>query len=153
MTRIIALALALAAIAEPALAHRYESLRSDKVYLREGPGFRHRILFVYRRKSYPFEVIATYQGWARVRDCDETEGWISQTMLSDVRTVVVTGSERASLRAQSFAAAPVVAWAESGVVGKLKACKPQFCKITAGGVSGWVARNRIWGVDAGEIFN
>ena len=41
--------------AVPAYAGHYASLRSNKVYLREGPTFEHRILFTYQRKDYPVE--------------------------------------------------------------------------------------------------
>jgi SH3-like domain-containing protein len=153
VTRIFLLALALAAIAQPALAHRYESLRSDKAYLREGPSQRNRILFVYERKGYPFEVIATYDGWARVRDADGVRGWISQTLLTEARTVLVRGKGRVALRVKPFAAARLLAWVEPGVVAKLKACKPQFCEVSVGGATGWIVRSRIWGVDAGEILD
>jgi len=151
--RRFALALLFALIAQPALAAHYASLRSDKVYLREGPTYQHRVLFIYKRKDYPLEVLAAYDSWRRVRDVDGTVGWVSQTMLSDVRTVLITGKGKASLRASAYPAAPIRAEAEPGVVAKLRACKPQFCEITAGGVTGWIDRTRIWGVDAGEIID
>jgi SH3-like domain-containing protein len=147
-----ALLLLAALAAAPAPPH-YASLRSDKVYLREGPTYQHRILFTYKRRDYPVLVLAAYENWRRVRDADGTVGWMSQTMLSDARTVLVTGKEKAELRSSPEPTAPVTAKAEPGVVGKLKACKPQFCKITAGGVTGWIDRHRIWGVDSGEIID
>jgi SH3-like domain-containing protein len=151
--RRILLALVFAALAMPASAAHYASLRSDKVFLREGPTFQHRVLFIYKRKDYPVEVLSTYESWRRVRDADGTTGWMSQTMLSDARTVLVEGKSPVMLRTAPYAAAAVSAKAEPGVVGKLKACKPQFCEIIAGGVTGWIDRTRIWGVDAGEIIN
>jgi SH3-like domain-containing protein len=111
------------------------------------------VLFIYKRRDYPVEVLAAYESWRRVRDADGTVGWVSQTMISDTRTVLVTGKDKAPLRSSPSATAPPVAQAEPGVVGKLKACKPQFCKITAGGVTGWIDKSRIWGVDAGEIID
>jgi SH3-like domain-containing protein len=78
---------------------------------------------------------------------------MSQTMVSDKRTALVVGHGSAPLRSAPFAAAPVLAEAEPGVVATLRACKPQFCEIVAGGQKGWIDRTRIWGVDAGEIIN
>lgn len=137
----------------PAGAMHYASLKSDKVFLREGPTYKHRVLFVYKRKDYPLQVIAAYDSWRRVRDVDGTVGWMSQTMLSDIRSVLVTGKGRAQIRSAPSLGASILANAEPGVVARLKACKPQFCKITAGGVTGWIDRSRIWGVDAGEIID
>jgi len=145
--------LALVLAATPALAGHYASLKSDKVYLREGPTYKHRVLFVYQRKGYPLQVLAAYDSWRRVRDSDGAVGWISQTMLSDLRTVLVLGKARADIRAGISPASDVVAKADPGVVARLKACKPRFCQIVAGGVTGWIERDRIWGVDAGETID
>lgn len=150
--RRFALAVLIAAFAVPASAARYASLRSDKVFLREGPTYQHRVLFTYKRKDYPVQVIATYESWRRVRDVDGTVGWISQMMLSDTRTVLVTGKGHAAIRSQPYATASLRAWADPGVVAKLKACKPQFCEIVADGLRGWIDKSRIWGVDSGETI-
>ena len=150
--RRFALAVLIAAFAVPASAARYASLCSDKVFLREGPTYQHRVLFTYKRKDYPVQVIATYESWRRVRDVDGTVGWISQMMLSDTRTVLVTGKGHAAIRSQPYATASLRAWADPGVVAKLKACKPQFCEIVADGLRGWIDKSRIWGVDSGETI-
>ena len=145
--------LALLLAATQASASHYVSLKSGKVYLREGPTYKHRVLFVYQRKGYPFEVLTAYDSWRRVRDSDGAIGWISQTMLSDLRSVLVLGKARADIRIRLDPTSPVVAKADPGVVARLKACKPRFCQIVAGGVTGWIERDRIWGVDPGEIIN
>lgn len=150
--RRFALAVLIAAFAVPASAARYASLRSDKVFLREGPTYQHRVLFTYKRKDYPVQVIATYESWRRVRDVDGTVGWISQMMLSEARTVLITGKGHAAIRSQPYATASLRAWADPGVVAKLKACKPQFCEIVADGLRGWIDKSRIWGVDSGETI-
>lgn len=145
-------ALLLAGAAARAGDAPFMSLRSDKVYLREGPTYQHRVLWEYRRKGYPLEVIDTYQGWRRVRDEDGTTGWVSAVMLSQLRTVVVTGHERAAIAASPGIGAKVIAWAEPGVVAEVKACKPRFCEVSSGDVEGWIDKNKIWGVRAGEVF-
>jgi SH3-like domain-containing protein len=140
-------------LATPAQAGHYASLRSSKVFLREGPTFQHRVLFIYERKDYPVEVLTSYETWRRVRDADGTIGWVSQTMLSDARTVLVTGRGRADIRSGPYAAASIIARADPGVVARLRACKPLFCEIVADGLKGWIDRTRIWGVDAGEVID
>src|SRR3569832_1583860 len=151
--RRFALVLLAECFAVPAHAGHYASLRSNKVYLREGPTFQHRILFIYERKDYPVDVLASYETWRRVRDADGTVGWVSQSLLSDARTVLVIGKGRADVRDAPYAAGAVIAKAEPGVVARLKACKPQFCEISASGLKGWIDRTRIWGVDAGEVID
>ena len=133
-------------------AAQFASLRSDKVYLREGPTYRHRVLWVYQRKGWPVEVIDSYEGWRRVRDKDGTTGWVSAAMLSSVRTVIVTASGKVPISAGAGPRAKVIALAEPGVVAGLEACKPQVCKVSAGEIDGWIEKNKIWGVGAGEVF-
>lgn len=139
--------------AGPVWAAHYVSLRSDKAFLREGPTYQHRVLFIYKRKDYPLQLLSVYESWRKVRDADGTTGWMSQTMLSDQRTVLVVGKGTAALHAAADDISTVVAKAEPGVVAKLKACKPQSCEIVADGQKGWIDRTRIWGVDAGELIN
>ena len=139
--------------AAPAWAARYVSLRSDKAFLREGPTYQHRVLFIYKRKDYPLQVLSVYESWRKVRDVDGTTGWMSQTNLSDKRTVLVVGKGTAALHASPDNASSVIAKAQPGVVAKLKSCKPQFCEIVADSQKGWIDRTRIWGVDAGELIN
>lgn len=134
-------------------AARYVSVRSEKAFLREGPTYQHRVLFIYKRKDYPLQVLSVYESWRRVRDADGTVGWMSQTNLSDQRTALVVGQGLAVLRSAPYVTSPIVAKAQPGVVGKLRACKPQFCEITAGNEKGWIDRARIWGVDPGELIN
>ncbi|HEY0265322.1 MAG TPA: SH3 domain-containing protein [Rhizomicrobium sp.] len=130
---------------------RYVSTRSDKAYLREGPTFAHKVLWVYRHKGYPFAVIAQFDVWRRVQAADGTLGWMSAAMLTDNRTVLVTGKGRA----QIFAGADggkVVALADPGAIANLKACTLNACQIKGEGVDGWISKTRIWGVGANEVF-
>jgi SH3-like domain-containing protein len=136
----------------PAHAAHYASLRREEVYLREGPTFRHRVLWIYRRKDYPVEVLGAYQTWRHVRDADGASGWVSQNMLSDMRTVLVIGKARAVLRAGPLGDAALLAWVQPGVVARLGSCKPDICEIAVGGLTGWIDKKNIWGVDAGEIY-
>src|SRR5476651_2036193 len=80
---------------------RYVSQRPDKAYLREGPTFGHKVLWVYRHRSYPFAVIAEFDIWRRVIAADGTVGWMSAAMLSDQRTVLVTGKGQARITADA----------------------------------------------------
>ncbi len=152
MIRKLVLILVLAAAASPASAAHFASLRRDLVYLREGPSFRHRVLWIYKRKDYPVEIIAGYDEWRRVRDVDGSVGWINAKMLSDARSVLVVSKAHVAIRAAPHISAAPIAWAAPGVVAGLKACQRDMCEINAAGLDGWIDRKRIWGVSAGEIF-
>jgi SH3-like domain-containing protein len=152
MKTLLALAVAAAplagAVAAPA---RYVSQRADKAYLREGPSYAHRVLWVYRHKGTPFRVGTHYDIWRKVTAADGTTGWMSAAMLTDRRTVLVTGKGRARIFARADGD-KLVGLAEPGAVANLKACAPRACRITATGIDGWIDKSRIWGVGADEVF-
>src|SRR5580704_3715625 len=109
-----ALVLLAAASASAAPVLRYVSQRADTAYLREGPSFQHRVLWVYRHKGYPFAVIAQYDIWRRVKTPDGTVGWMTAQMLSDQRMVLITGRDRVGLYSDPEPNARLVAYAMPG---------------------------------------
>ena len=128
---------------------RFEVLHADKVNLRAGPGDRYPIEWVYLRKDWPVEVIASFDHWRRVRDWEGTEGWVHEKMITQRREVIVTGAIRALRQGPDLGTAPV-ARAEPGVMAKLVECRGDWCRIEAGDTTGWVQRGDIWGVYPNE---
>jgi SH3-like domain-containing protein len=131
---------------------RYVSQRGDKAYLREGPSYAHKVLWVYRHRGYPYAVIAQFDIWRRVRAADGTVGWMAASMLTDQRTVLVTGKGRAQLF-EKPEGSKVAALADPGAVARLVACALNACHIRGEGADGWISKSRIWGVDANEVFD
>lgn len=141
-----------AAAPEPAPdAPHYASIRRDKAFMREGPSYAHRILWIYQHKDYPVKIVASFDAWRRVRDADGAVGWMHHTQLSDKRSVLFVGA-KSPLRKDDDPASKIVAYAQAGVVAWLRACKPLVCEVEASGTDGWVDRRSIWGVDDGEVF-
>ena len=128
---------------------RYVSLRSGEVNVRAGPGSRYPIEWVFKRRSLPVEVVAEFDTWRKIRDFQGTEGWVHQSMLSGRRMVQVIGQVR-TLRRDPGGSAPAVARMEPGVLGNLEDCRHEWCEIRVSGLSGWVSRAHIWGVDVKE---
>jgi SH3-like domain-containing protein len=77
---------------------------------------------------------------------------MSHAMLGDQRTVLVTGKGRVKLLEESDGG-KVVALADPGAIARLRACTRDACRVHGEGVDGWIAKNRIWGVDANEVFD
>jgi SH3-like domain-containing protein len=158
--RVKSLALAVAVFAAlPAFADappsppQFGSLSRDKVYLREGPSYQHRVLWIYRRAGLPVKILTKYDIWYRVEDSDGTIGWLSNVMLSTRRrTVVVTSKRAAPIRDGSNVNAAAIAYAQHGVVAKLEACKALACEVSVDGTDGWIKKTDIWGVGVGEVF-
>jgi SH3-like domain-containing protein len=149
---VLATGWALAGAQAPAAAPRFVSQRVEIAYMREGPSYAHKVLWVYRHKGYPLEVVASFDIWRRVRDRDGTVGWMNSQMLSDNRTVLVTGQGRVALHASDDLSSKVVGLADPGAILSLKACHAQACRASAKTVDGWIARDRLRGVAKDEVF-
>lgn len=143
------LAAAAPATAAPRLP-RFASLSSAKVYLRQGPSFKSRILWVYHRKGLPVEIIAQFDVWRRVRMPGGTIGWIHVSMLTSSRTVVVTSKANAPIREDAAPGSRILALAAPGVVAKLDHCGASACEVHVSGTDGWIEKKNLWGVRLGE---
>ncbi len=125
---------------------RFQSLRSNEVNLRAGPGVRYRIDWVYKRSDLPVEVVREFEHWRAIRDADGIEGWVNQATLNARRNFIVKGGE-ATLRDDSNDKAPPVATLKPGVIGRIKACPKDsaWCHVTVAGHAGYLRRNQFWG--------
>jgi SH3-like domain-containing protein len=130
----------------------YVSQRAAQAFLREGPTFQHKVLWVFKHKGYPFGVIAQYDTWRRVVTADGTVGWMAAAMLAEQRTVLVTGKGQVKIMAGAYGG-KVVGLANPGATANLVSCEPQVCRIKGEGIDGWITRVRIWGVAQGEIIH
>jgi SH3-like domain-containing protein len=130
----------------------YVSQRGSLASLREGPGYAYKILWVYRHRGYPFRENASFDVWRRVTAPDGAVGWINGQLLSDSRTVLVVGKDRAQIRKTAAADSKLMGLADPDAVLNLKGCEADACRVRADHVDGWIAKSRIWGVDPGEVF-
>ncbi len=135
----------LASAAESLPVPRFASLRSDKIYLRAGPGLEFPVQWVYQRKHMPVEVIGEYDVWRKIRDWQGTVGWVHQSMLDGQRYALITGSERL-LRVDPDDASAPSAKLEPGVVATLLRCQGVWCRLEADGYKGWVRRDEFYGI-------
>lgn len=148
----VSVAPVLAADDKPAFVPHFASLNRDKVFLRQGPDYRYRVLWEYHRRSYPVRIVAAYDAWRRIVDPEGTVGWVQQTMVTDTRTVLIIGTGQVPAHLGPGKNSPTLALLEPGVVAKLKACQLLSCKVEVDGTTGWIDRKRLWGVKAGDIF-
>ena len=130
----------------------FVSQRTGEAYLREGPGYAYKILWVYKHKGYPFKENARFDVWRRVTAPDGAVGWMSAQMLSENRTVLVTGKERAEIHKTQALDSKVVGLADPDAILAVKSCDTDFCRVRADHVDGWISRARLWGIDPGETF-
>ena len=133
---------------------RFASLKSDHVNVRGGPNKDHDVAWVYTRPSLPVEIMAEFENWRKIRDRDGSEGWVYHTLLSGKRTAYVARRKAqpalVPLHASADATSPLRALLEPGVLGTVKRCNGQWCRLTGASFDGWIEQNRLWGVYPNE---
>jgi SH3-like domain-containing protein len=128
---------------------RFVSLKGNEGNARRGPGLTHRIDWVFTRAGMPLRVTAEFENWRRVEDHEGAGGWVHYSLLSGVRSALVT-LDMAELHEAPSDDATVVAQAELGVIGRVLACEDDWCRVALGGQKGWLRKTAIWGVTADE---
>ncbi|WP_428981298.1 SH3 domain-containing protein [Methylopila jiangsuensis] len=136
---------------------RFVSLKSAKVYVRQGPTKEHPVAFVYRRAGEPVEIIAEYDNWRRIRDSEGAEGWVWHSLLSGRRTALVTpwakDQSAMPIHVRAGAHERLSARLEPKVLVTVRACDSQWCRVEGEGFEGFIEQNRLWGVYPGERFD
>lgn len=129
---------------------RYVSLKGGEGNARRGPSLSHRIDWVFRHAGMPLRVVAEFGHWRRVEDQDGAGGWVHYSLLSGVRTAIVT-RDMLDLLDRPEERGNVVARAEAGAIVRLHECTIDWCRVSGGGEKGWLPKTAIWGVDADEL--
>lgn len=125
---------------------RFVSLRSNEVNFRVGPGAEYPAKWVYLRYQLPVKVVKERDVWRYVEDHEGIKGWVHQTMLSGLRTLMITGDNLVVLRDKPDTLAPARAKAESGVIGHMVKAERNWCQIKINRDYFWVPRTHIWGL-------
>jgi SH3-like domain-containing protein len=144
---------------------RYVSLKSYETNLRKGPGSNYPIVWTYKQKGYPMQVVAEFEQWRKLKDKDGEEGWVRENLISGNRNVVIIGNkiqksnyeyqlpERESIlfyhpSEDSYPVARV----ELNVIGKIKKCNEEWCLLKIDRFSGWIRKVNLWGIGKEEII-
>ncbi|MBU3731317.1 MAG: hypothetical protein FGM26_07225 [Beijerinckiaceae bacterium] len=128
---------------------RYVSLKSDRVNLREGPSKDNRTRWVFQRAGLPVEIIAEFETWRRIRDSEGADGWVLHSLLSGRRTALVSPWMKTGtvpLYTKANVKAELAAELQPGVLGQIKSCDGQWCRLAGPGFDGFVQQDRLWGV-------
>jgi len=155
-------ALAFGGVAAPAAAQeasvhsnqpvpRFATINSSRVNMRQGPGQDHRILWVFEsQQGLPVEIVAETETWRQIRDPDGDLGWVHRSLLSDARSVMITGELRTLRRRPAHDARPL-ARLEPRVIARLNQCTEEWCEISIQSLTGWVQHDDVWGVYPYEV--
>jgi SH3-like domain-containing protein len=132
---------------------RYVSLKSDRVNLHEGPAKDHRTIWVFQRAGLPVEITAEFETWRKVRDSDGAEGWVLHSLLSGRRTALVAPWKKnidLTLYEKPNAGSSPLARLEPNVLGNVRNCDGNWCRIRGEGFDGYIQQSNLWGVYPNE---
>ncbi len=131
---------------------RWASLRTDEVNLRAGPGTRYPIEWLYHRAGLPVQIEREFETWRLVTDYEGVKGWVHSATLQGRRGFAIKGKDRILRKTPADDAAPV-ATLRPGVVGRIRTCEAgsTWCEVQTGDYKGFLKRDDIWGVFAGEV--
>lgn len=124
---------------------RFVSLEYNEINARNGPGEDHRILWTWRAKGMPVEVIAETSDWRRVRGPDGAPGWVHKRGLTGTGSVMRIKPGEVALLAEPEDGARTVAWLRPNAVAMLEKAQGDWRQVKAGGRKGWVRAGEVWG--------
>jgi len=128
---------------------RYVSLKRAAVYGRKGPGKDYPAVFVYHVRGLPVQVVAETSEWRRICDPDGGVVWVNRSMIDGRRTVLARGPAPVDLMESTKSPAKVMGVLAARALATLDDCKGGWCRVKAGGVSGWARAETLWGVAEG----
>ncbi len=132
---------------------RFVSLGSNEAYVRSGPGRKYPILWVYKKRSVPVEIILEYDVWRKIHDFDGQKGWVHKTLLSGRRTGFIKGEELVSLYKKPRKDSRVAAYLQPKLLIAIDSCDNGWCEVDAKEYTGYLEQSVIWGVYEDENFN
>ncbi|WP_375620834.1 MULTISPECIES: SH3 domain-containing protein [unclassified Bartonella] len=130
---------------------RFASIKPTSVNVRVGPGSNYSIIFTYKKKGLPIEIIQEYDQWRKIRDAEGDEGWVYQSLLSGKRTAITIPwqkdkTKRLMLRKNPTDNAELVAEVEPNVIGNIRQCDGQWCELNINNTRGWLQQPQLWGI-------
>jgi len=124
---------------------RYVSLKFDKVNARAGPGDDYRLLWVYRVRGLPLQVVAETAEWRRVCDPEGSLAWVHKRTTDGRRMTMNTHETSITLLQKPKDGARPAAYLNPRALAALDRCRKGWCRVRADHASGWVRAGELWG--------
>ena len=126
---------------------RYVSLKYDTTNARVAPGDDMRLLWVYRVKGLPVQVIAETREWRRICDPDGGLSWVHKRLTDGRRTALRLNPQPVAIHKHPNAQSPVAAYLKPRALASLDRCENKWCRIEVDKAQGWVPSSEIWGAE------
>lgn len=125
---------------------RWVVLKFDVVNARSAPGDDSRLLWIYRAKGLPVQVVAETVEWRRICDPEKGLAWVHRRTTDGKRMVMRLQTDPLPMLDSPKPAARVKAYLASRALAELDRCnKDGWCKLKAGRQTGWAPAAEVWG--------
>jgi SH3-like domain-containing protein len=125
---------------------RWVSLKFDTVNARSAPGDDSRLLWVYRQRGLPVQVVAETAEWRRICDPERGLAWVHRRTTDGRRMAWRLKPDALPMHAKANPASRTVAILAPRALADLDRCnKDGWCKLKVGHTSGWVPAAEVWG--------
>ncbi len=124
---------------------RWLSLKSSKVFARQGPGLDYPILWQYRVSNLPVQVVAETEGWRKICDPEGAVAWVHRSVVSSGRSLLNLADEEIAIHAGRSATSPVRARLSARSLVSLSECVDQWCEVRVRRLRGWVPQTAVFG--------
>ena len=121
----------------------FYSLKKSKVNVRYGPSLESPIKYIYKKINLPIKQIDKKENWRRIIDLKNNSGWIHQSQLKKVNSIIPLEDKVLFKKASNFS--KPIALIKKGRVLILQKCETNWCKIKSKKFKGWVKTNNVWG--------
>lgn len=126
----------------------FASLRGAETNVRAGPGQGYPIKFSFKARGVPVRVISEYDNWNEIEDYEGQAGWVSQSLLTKKRTLLIrTSKEFINMYSKNNEKARVLYHLENHVIGEYLKCAEGWCAIKVSDKKGWVKSGDVFGAD------
>ena len=100
----------------------FQTLRNNKVNLRQGPSFEYPVKIFYQKKFLPVIVQDSSGNFRKIRDHENNSGWIHISQLSKKKAAIVIDDNLIMFRSDTIYSNPIAILKEGRLV-KISKCK------------------------------
>ena len=124
----------------------FASLRAAETNIRSGPGQNYPVKFTFKLRGIPVRVISEYDNWNEIEDYEGHTGWVTQSLLTKKRTVMVlTQKSFINMHSKPNEKSRVIFRLENHVIGDYIKCVDEWCGAKINNKKGWISRAEMWG--------
>jgi SH3-like domain-containing protein len=129
---------------------RWVSLKFDEVNARAGPGDDYDVVWVFRVRRLPVQIVEETREWRKICDPEGKASWVKRTAVDGRRTLFRAGNDPLALRKRPKPDAPVAAELRAGSIVDLDKAQGDWRRVKVDGVTAWAEAAQLWGADEAQ---